>query len=469
MARRVTRGIEPISPDPVSVRSSDYLPAYLSNGLIGLRVREVPLRPGVATVSGLSGIDRYNTSNRFRSCRIRSRQTYESDPYGWVTWSTRSLLGSSATTSRAAKPTVTWKPCATIDGSCWMPSPSAAARNRRWFARRSRFGVDGACALALRAQIEDFGVPGRLLERSVPVPGDGIEVDGALRWETSGASRSVGWRMPPSSSARPASSGNAPSTPATSRCRRLTRYHDDVGARTGFDRSSRSWEAQPPPTGPGGGSACRTRSPDRIRRTSPRQRDRVGELWRGRPVLIGAETRWQALADAAFFYLNSSVHASSVSSTHIFGLARWHDYHYYYGHVMWDIEVFGLPCLLFVQPHAARAMLDYRMRSVPAARLNAQLNGYRGLQFPWQSGPREGEEAAPGEGDAAMYEHHVGPAVAKAFVRYGNATGDRRFVARLCRPSARRSRDMDRKPRHEERARVRNSRRNGYCRAQRAF
>jgi hypothetical protein len=145
-------------------------------------------------------------------------------------------------------------------------------------------------------------------------------------------------------------------------------------------------------------------------------------------VLIGAEPRWQALADAAFFYLNSSVHSSSLSSTHIFGLARWHDYHYYYGHVMWDIEVFGLPCVLLVQPHAARAMLDYRMRSVPAARLNAQLNGYRGLQFPWQSGPRNGEEAAPGEGDAAMYEHHVGPAVAKAFVRYGHATGDRRFV-----------------------------------------
>jgi len=39
----------------VTELSPDYLPAYLSNGVIGLRVREVPLRVGVATVSGLEG------------------------------------------------------------------------------------------------------------------------------------------------------------------------------------------------------------------------------------------------------------------------------------------------------------------------------------------------------------------------------------------------------------------------------
>ena len=46
---------------------------------------------------------------------------------------------------------------------------------------------------------------------------------------------------------------------------------------------------------------------------------------RGRIRLIGAGDEWQALADAAFFYLNTSVHASSPASTSIFGLATWHD------------------------------------------------------------------------------------------------------------------------------------------------
>src|SRR3954451_14949636 len=47
----------PISPDPVTDHTPDYLPAYVSNGVIGLRVRAIPLIAGVASVSGWSGID----------------------------------------------------------------------------------------------------------------------------------------------------------------------------------------------------------------------------------------------------------------------------------------------------------------------------------------------------------------------------------------------------------------------------
>ena len=77
------------------------------------------------------------------------------------------------------------------------------------------------------------------------------------------------------------------------------------------------------------------------------------ELWKGRIRLVGAEKRWQAMADAAFFYLISSAHPSSPASTSMFGLATWHDYHYYFGHVMWDIETFCVPPLIFLQPDAA--------------------------------------------------------------------------------------------------------------------
>ena len=95
--------------------------------------------------------------------------------------------------------------------------------------------------------------------------------------------------------------------------------------------------------------------------------DEWRELWKSRIKLIGAERRWQEMADAAFYYLNSSVHASSPASTSIFGLATWKNYHYYFGHVMWDIETFILPVLSLIQPHAAVAMLDYRFRSLGAA------------------------------------------------------------------------------------------------------
>jgi len=152
------------------------------------------------------------------------------------------------------------------------------------------------------------------------------------------------------------------------------------------------------------------------------------ELWKGRILLHGAGRRWQQLADAAFFYMNTSVHAASPASTSMFGLATWHDYHYYYGHVMWDIESFSVPPLTLLQPEAAEALLEYRLRSLEGARRNAQAYGRRGLQFPWESAPTSGEEASPSPGTAAWHEDHVSLDVALAFTRYVQGTGDTNFL-----------------------------------------
>jgi hypothetical protein len=51
------------------------------------------------------------------------------------------------------------------------------------------------------------------------------------------------------------------------------------------------------------------------------------QLWRARLVLAGAPKRWQALADAAYFYLQTSVHGAAPSATSVFGLAYWPTYH----------------------------------------------------------------------------------------------------------------------------------------------
>jgi hypothetical protein len=152
------------------------------------------------------------------------------------------------------------------------------------------------------------------------------------------------------------------------------------------------------------------------------------DLWKGRVHLVGADPMWQGLADASLFYLLSSVHPSSPASTSIFGLARWRDYHYYYGHVMWDIEFFSVPVLTLLYPDAARTLLEYRSSVLPAARANAKLNGYRGLQFPWESGPTHGEESSPGKGKASHHEDHVSGDVAWAFGQFVDLTGDLGFA-----------------------------------------
>jgi hypothetical protein len=112
----------------------------------------------------------------------------------------------------------------------------------------------------------------------------------------------------------------------------------------------------------------------------------------------------------------------------MFGLATWHDYHYYYGHVMWDIETFSLPPLTLLQPEAAEALLEYRLLSLKGARSNAQSFGRKGLQFPWESSPSSGQEAAPSPGTAAWHEDHVSLDVALAFAQYAHVTGDGNFL-----------------------------------------
>jgi protein-glucosylgalactosylhydroxylysine glucosidase len=96
---------------------------------------------------------------------------------------------------------------------------------------------------------------------------------------------------------------------------------------------------------------------------------------------------------------------------------------------MWDVEAFAVPALQLTQPDAAAAILDYRWRSLPAARHNAQMWGFDGAQFPWESSPLDGVEATPRDASGAMYEHHVSADVAHAFAMYARATNDRRFLA----------------------------------------
>jgi trehalose/maltose hydrolase-like predicted phosphorylase len=94
-------------------------------------------------------------------------------------------------------------------------------------------------------------------------------------------------------------------------------------------------------------------------------------------------------------------------STAMFGLASWPDYHHYRGHVMWDIEGFALPVFLLTDPRVARSLLGYRLGRLAAARRNAAMNGYEGVQFPWASSPVRGEEVIRLSKARVIFEQHV--------------------------------------------------------------
>ena len=66
----------------------------------------------------------------------------------------------------------------------------------------------------------------------------------------------------------------------------------------------------------------------------------------------------------------------------------------YRGHVFWDADIYVLPFLAATHPAAARAMLEYRIRRLPAALESRASARRRGARFPWESA-RSGEDVTP--------------------------------------------------------------------------
>jgi trehalose/maltose hydrolase-like predicted phosphorylase len=423
----------PISPAPVFDDRGTGLPAYLSNGVIGLRVREIPLRPGLATVSGLEGehpvarvacvppapyplaADIRIGSTWLSDTWHRVRRTEQRYDFGCGELHTRIEYTNDGTTAEIDVITF-----------CSRTQPALVAQE-------ISIRANHACEITVAAGVDPTGIPGRWQERCTAIPAaDDDDVDGALLWETRSALATCGAAYWTECSVDDAerSKREVADAPLATSYRAKARKGQRVVLRQVTALVPSANHQQPQRQATRLAAVGRRIGFDELRRENAQA---WAELWRGRVILVGADARWQALADAAFFYLHCSTHPGSLS-THPFGLAQWHGYHYYYGHVMWDIESFLLPPLLLTNPDAALAMLDYRSRSLEAARENARLNGRRGVQFPWESSPARGEESAPGLGPAAAYEHHVTADVAKAFADYAQATGDEVFLEQRAWP-----------------------------------
>ncbi|HMD46589.1 MAG TPA: glycosyl hydrolase family 65 protein [Acidimicrobiales bacterium] len=110
----------------------------------------------------------------------------------------------------------------------------------------------------------------------------------------------------------------------------------------------------------------------------------------------------------------------------------------YAGHVFWDTDAFVLPALAALHPGAARAILEYRIRRLPAARAAATEQGRRGARFPWESAA-DGTDVTPGSvvgrrGQVfpvvtGTREEHITADVAWAAAHYAAWTGDGQFLA----------------------------------------
>ena len=109
----------------------------------------------------------------------------------------------------------------------------------------------------------------------------------------------------------------------------------------------------------------------------------------------------------------------------------------YRGHIFWD-ELFIFPFLSYRYPELARALLLYRYRRLPEARLGRPARrATAGAMYPWQSGSNGREESQlvhlnPKSGrwitDNSRLQRHIGIAVAYNVWQYFQATGDIDFL-----------------------------------------
>jgi protein-glucosylgalactosylhydroxylysine glucosidase len=420
----------PLSPQPVRDYRSEYLPAYLSNGVVGLRVGRIPFLNGLCIVNGLVERD-----------PVEDGEGLARAPY--PLWGDVEVDGCALTSRPEAARLLEQA----YDFSCgelrthfvFQPGSTGLEVEDLVFCSRSlpavvvreiKAQVSAECDLVLCSGIDPTGISGGWLSRRTQTPGiDRPVVDGLMEWQTAGGLSTCG----------------AAYVTTLDGAERFRRQVDDIDNRAPL-RTSYAFRAQP-----GYEYTVRQFSsllpshvhsePDRMaarlvflaatrgfRALRRENREAWAELWRGRIILHGAEERWQAITDASFYYLHASAHPSSSFGTSVFGLSNWPNYHYYRGHVMWDIEAFALPVFLLTDPPTAKSLLDYRLATLVSARRNAAINGYQGLQFPWAASPVHGEEVIRLSKARVVFEQHVNMAVAFAFAQYCHAVGDEGYL-----------------------------------------
>jgi hypothetical protein len=418
----------PISPPPVAGGAANELAAYMSNGVVGLKVRDNPLTPGMTLLSGFSGQhpERKIEAAAFAPYPIAGDiclvGVWMSDApqHVRIVDQAYDFLTAELTTRLKFK-VGDIQAKIVVMAFCSREQPTVVCQE-------ISIEVNVACDIRVRAKIDLSGIEGRALRYNRDTPGEAKPAcDGSLLWESAGAistcgvayvTELLGGDVEPQ---RPPLDGEGLRSEYAWRARRGRPFK----LRQLVSLVPSALHHQPDYQAGRLIAMVADIGFDAIRKNN---RACWAELWKRRIRLVGAEKRWQAMADAAFFYLMSSAHTSSPSSTSMFGLATWHDYHYYFGHVMWDIETFCVPPLIFLQPDAAQNILDYRSRNLEAAHNNARLMGRRGLQFPWESAPSSGEEAAPMPGSAAWREDHASLDIARAFALCADVTGDDAFL-----------------------------------------
>jgi trehalose/maltose hydrolase-like predicted phosphorylase len=156
--------------------------------------------------------------------------------------------------------------------------------------------------------------------------------------------------------------------------------------------------------------------------------------WEDADIRIEGDPELQQAIRFSLFHLMASVADGPEAAVGARGLTG----PGYRGHVFWDADTFTLPFLAATHPASARAMLEYRIRRLPAALAAARKLHREGARFPWESAVT-GEDVTPTSARdrsgqlipirTGQLEEHIVAQVAWAACCYADWTGDEDFIA----------------------------------------
>jgi trehalose/maltose hydrolase-like predicted phosphorylase len=179
-----------------------------------------------------------------------------------------------------------------------------------------------------------------------------------------------------------------------------------------------------------GAQACRRLGFDRL--LAEHRRSWAGR-WQDADITIEGDDELQLATRFNLFHLMASVPDDGEAAVGARGLTG----PGYRGHVFWDADTFVLPFLAATHPPAARAMLEYRIRRLPAALDAARALQRAGARFPWESA-RSGRDVTPLSAPdrsgrvvpirTGLLEEHIVAQVPWAACCYTDWTGDDDFA-----------------------------------------
>lgn len=188
----------------------------------------------------------------------------------------------------------------------------------------------------------------------------------------------------------------------------LTKFVGVDSTRTSADPAAAAFEAAQ--------RAVRTGWAKLLAETSAAWRAR----WRG-DIEVPGQPDLQTWVRGALYSLYSSTNSAQDNSISPVGLSSDN----YGGAVFWDADIWVFPVLLQLAPELAKSVVDYRFRTLSAARANAKRLGYRGAFYPWTSASNGNlDECHSWDPPHCLTQVHLQGDASLAAWQYYVATGD---------------------------------------------